>query len=275
MGSTCRCTTFQVPSSGRDIIVIRTLWGLLLCLVGKSTRGRTISDTRRRTRMEENRNPLASNYDFEPLKMRKEVLWGLFEEHRAHARHTETLRSAVINMLIVASAVLVTLSTYDKILNTSDMPAAVLLVGFGILGTMFSLYHTEKIAKHKVRAAEYRNELDSTVLESPNGRKLAILDNRADAAFSKLLGDLAHRSKFMEFMVNVISRLDDKDEEVDDKDENKNSTFPRSLVLWSILPLFISLIGLSLIALIVGRLALVCLLGLIGGLLFFALRRGL
>jgi hypothetical protein len=97
-----------------------------------------------------NKNPGAPNDDIERLKMRKEVLWGLFEEHRAHARHIETLRSAVISMLIVASAVLATLSTYDKKLNTSDLPAAGLLVGFGILGTVFSFYHTEKITKHNM-----------------------------------------------------------------------------------------------------------------------------
>jgi hypothetical protein len=58
---------------------------------------------------EEKRNLTASNNAIVTLEMRKDILWSLYEEHREHARHTETLRSTVISMLIVASAGLVTL----------------------------------------------------------------------------------------------------------------------------------------------------------------------
>jgi hypothetical protein len=114
-----------------------------------------------------------------------------------------------------------------------------------------------------VRAAEYRNELESTVFGNPEGGELATIDDRADAAFSALLGDRTDRNKFMQLIVFAIKQID--------------IILPRGLFLWSLLPLFISLIGLLLIVLIapiVGELALVvCLLGLLIGLLFFAQRR--
>jgi hypothetical protein len=147
---------------------------------------------------------------------------GLFQEHRTHARHTETLRSAVISILIVASAGLVTLATYDDKVNSADLPAALLLVVFGLLGTMFSLYHTTKILQHKARASEYRRELDTTVFASTGGGGLQ---------------DIRDRVKFSN---PVVRRMLDP------------MGVPISLILWCALPLLISVIGMWLARLAVA-----------------------
>lgn len=202
-----------------------------------SIRDRTDSNTE-----EGPRNPVTPNDQIEKLKMRKDMLWGLFEEHRAYARHTETLRATVINMLIIASAGLVTLATYDKKLNSWDVPAALLLVGFGLLGPMFSLYHTEKIWRHKTRASEYRNTLDTTVLDSPEGADLEGGEPRDEGGELRDIRMKADKN-FREYIkgkvagnptLRVVEGLD-------------KMGIPGSLILWSVLPMFISMIGLLLL----------------------------
>jgi hypothetical protein len=179
---------------------------------------------------EEKRNLTASNNAIETLEMRKDILWSLYEEHREHARHTETLRSTVISMLIVASAGLVTLATYDKKLNTWDLPAAALLVSFGLLGLFFSLYHTEKIAKHKMWASEYWNELDETVVVRLNGGQLKVIRERAASKFPALSEGQATNKAATKFAIFVIKR-------------SENIGIRSSLILWGIFPLLISAIG--------------------------------
>ncbi len=160
----------------------------------------------------------------ERLKTQKDILWGLYQEHRTHARHNETLRSTVNNMLIVASAVLVTLATSDKEINERDLPGAVLLIGFGVLGFIFSASYTEKVGRHKMRADQYREELDQVVFAKPIGeRKLQKIVEDADA-------------KHKNFLVHLIK------------------TVGNSFTLWSILSLLISLIGIYLTLVIYKKL---------------------
>src|SRR5258707_15319914 len=97
----------------------------------------------------------------EELKTQKDILWGLYQEHRLMGRHNETLRSTVNNMLIVASAALVRFVTYDKEVNQSDLPAALLLIGFWVLGCGFSVSYKKRTWNHNRRAGQFRNELDT------------------------------------------------------------------------------------------------------------------
>jgi hypothetical protein len=108
----------------------------------------------------------------ESLKIQKDILWGLYQEHRAHARHNETLRSTVNNMLVVAAVAIIGFATYDKQVNQNDLPAAWLLIGIGFLGFFFSASYTERALKHKKRAQEYQKELDRVVFKKPVGRTL-------------------------------------------------------------------------------------------------------
>lgn len=114
------------------------------------------------------------------LKIQKDVLWGFYQEHRAHARHNETLRSTVNNMLVVASVAVIGFATYDKHVNQTDLPAAWLLIGIGFLGFFFSASYTERALKHKKRAQECQKELDKIAFAEPVGRTLEKVMGDAD-----------------------------------------------------------------------------------------------
>jgi hypothetical protein len=149
------------------------------------------------------------------MKIQKDILWGLYQEHRSHARHNETLRSAITNMLIVASVAIISFATYDKELNQNDVPAALLLIGIGSLGIFFSASYTERALKHKRRAQECRNELDEIVFNKPVGRTLDAVIKDADA-------------KHKESYVGKIGKVSS------------------SHLFWIILPLVIMLAGIAL-----------------------------
>lgn len=121
----------------------------------------------------------------EGLKIQKDILWGLYQEHRSHARHNETLRSTVNNMLMIASVAIISFATYDKELNQNDLPAALLLVGIGGLGIFFSASYTERALKHKRRAQECKDELDEIVFRKPIGRTLDGIIKSADIKHEK------------------------------------------------------------------------------------------
>ncbi|HWT03486.1 MAG TPA: hypothetical protein VN256_24765 [Pyrinomonadaceae bacterium] len=150
------------------------------------------------------------------LKSQKDVLWGLHQEHRAHARHNETLRATVNNMLIIASVAAIGFVTYDKALSRGDSAAAWLLIGIGFLGFFFSASYTERTLKHKTRAREYQEELDSTVFKEPVGRTLG-----------KVIGDA--NSKHKGSYVGKIGKVSS------------------SHLFWVILPLVIMSAGIALL----------------------------
>jgi len=114
------------------------------------------------------------------LKIQKDILWGLYQEHRTHARHNETLRSTVNNMLVVAAVAIISFATYDKELNQDDSVAALLLIGVGFLGLLFSASYTERALKHRSRAKGCHKELNSTVFKDPVGRTLDEVIREAD-----------------------------------------------------------------------------------------------
>ncbi len=157
------------------------------------------------------------------LKTRKDILWGMYQEYRAHARHNEDLRSTVNNILIVASAGLVSLITYDQKINREDLSAAILLIGFGVLGIMFSASYTERYQRHRQRASVYRNRLDELFFkndESSGENTLAGLRDEADKTI---------KFKFKKLV--VFTRM-----------------ISSSHILWIALPCFVSIIGVFLTA---------------------------
>lgn len=166
----------------------------------------------------------------ERLKIQKDILWGLYQEHRTHARHSETLRAAVTNMLIAASAVLISIVIIDKLITQEDLGAAILLVGFGLLGIAFNLYYTSKIFKHKKRARKYFEEFSQNLFFQQDERNPNTIINEANQLYEKSLNAKLWNNVFL---IRTIKTISD------------------SFVLWSILPLFISLIGSYLVMIII------------------------
>src|SRR5215217_4424192 len=182
--------------------------------------------------------PVASANGNKDLQLQKDILWSLFEEHRAHARHTETLRSTVVGMLILASTALVTLATYDKKLNSWDIPPALLLITFGILGFLFGIYHTEKIVSHKAKAIEYGKELDKTILMPLTGAQLIEdIDDRTRKKLSKPTEN-PEADTYKTYVNRLVRYVVDTSEDVEIRP---------SLLLWSMLPALIAVIGLILL----------------------------
>jgi hypothetical protein len=151
----------------------------------------------------------------EILKIQKDILWGLYQEYRSHARHNETLRSTVNNMLVVVSVAIISFATYDEELNHNDLPAALLLIGVGFLGFFFSASYTERVLKHKKRAQECQKELDNIVFKQPVGRTLDEVIRGAD---------IRHKESFVGAIGKVSS----------------------GHLFWIILPLVIMLAGIAL-----------------------------
>lgn len=89
----------------------------------------------------------------EKLKIQKDLLWELFQEYRTHARHKEIMRANITNYLIIVSAGLITLITYDNVkVDKEDYPMTIMLIILGILGILFSASYTERYHRNKGRA---------------------------------------------------------------------------------------------------------------------------
>jgi hypothetical protein len=113
-------------------------------------------------------------------KIQKDLLWGMYTDVRAHARHAETLRSNVVNFMIVVASVLIAVIANDRRITRSDLPLCLAIVAVGLLGLAFAASYTELYARNRKRAVCLRTVLDDEFF--PDGVKniAAILDE-ADA----------------------------------------------------------------------------------------------
>lgn len=156
------------------------------------------------------------------LKIQKDLLWGAYQEHLTTARHNETLRSTVNNILIAASVLIITLTTFDRKIDTEDSSVFVMLIIFGLFGTAFNLVYTERYDRHRTRAYEYRKQLDKLFFsnsellnsEDPKLLKLSTLEEIKEKADNNRHRYLKHIRKFLYHNI-----------------------------LWALLPLFITTIG--------------------------------
>lgn len=116
----------------------------------------------------------------ENKKIQKDILWGLYQEYRNHARHTETLRSNVNNYVMVISSALITLVTFDRNIDRSDWPLALVIAFIGFIGALFSVSYTERYNRHRLRATQVRKHLDELFFSPENETNIQILRKRAD-----------------------------------------------------------------------------------------------
>jgi hypothetical protein len=96
----------------------------------------------------------------EHAKARKELIWGMYTDVRQHSRHAETLRSNVVNFMIVVASVLIAAITNDRMVQRDErlMCAAVALVG--LMGLAFAASYTELHERNRLRAMRLRKYLD-------------------------------------------------------------------------------------------------------------------
>jgi hypothetical protein len=128
------------------------------------------------------------------IKERKDVLLGIYQENRTHARHHEGQISKAANIMILATLGLVTVIANDSTLNLKDWPLTCSLILIGVYGTIFTTYHFERICRCKNLANRYRQALDDLLFknEGQNPQTLEKLhrlnDGEHDEKYPSTLG---------------------------------------------------------------------------------------
>lgn len=93
------------------------------------------------------------------VRERKELLLGMYQENRCHARHYETVRATVVSF-ILAAALAMCASIAGGGLNRKDWPLAAVLVVIGVYGAVFNQFYFKRISCYELLAEEFCNELD-------------------------------------------------------------------------------------------------------------------
>lgn len=93
-------------------------------------------------------------------KVRKDLLWEMYTDVRTHARHAETLRSNVVNFMIVVASILIAVIANDGQVTGKDLPLCLVIFAAGLLGLAFAASYTELYERNRNRAAVIRTALD-------------------------------------------------------------------------------------------------------------------
>ena len=71
-------------------------------------------------------------------KIQKDLLWGLYQDVRSHARHNEVLRSSAVNYMLLVASALITVIIFDKQINRYDLPLCLIVSLIGLISALFS-----------------------------------------------------------------------------------------------------------------------------------------
>jgi hypothetical protein len=113
-------------------------------------------------------------------KIRKDLLWGMYTDLRAHARHAETLRANVINVTIVVASVLVAVITNDGHVGRNDFLMCLAVAIVGLFGLAFAASYTELHERNRRRALRVRDELEHEYFDATTNSISSLL-SEADA----------------------------------------------------------------------------------------------
>ena len=103
----------------------------------------------------------------ESVQLQKELLWGDYLELLTQSRHIETVRVNAVNLVLVMTAALATLITFDRTIDTTDIVPSLIITSAGLLSTVFSVAYLERYDKNKRRASKIRDELDRRFFSPP------------------------------------------------------------------------------------------------------------
>ena len=117
-------------------------------------------------------------------KIQKDLLWGLYQDVRSHARHNEVLRSSAVNYMLLVASALITVIIFDKQINRYDLPLCLIVSLIGLISALFSASYAELYYRNRERAERLRKHLD-----------VSFFEGRAPATLSQVLAeaDDAHR----------------------------------------------------------------------------------
>ena len=91
----------------------------------------------------------------------------MYTDLRLHSRHAETLRSNVVNFMIVVASLLIAAITADGHIRRSDLVLCLGVVSVGLLGLGFAASYTELHERNRRRAVRLRDALDAEFLTGP------------------------------------------------------------------------------------------------------------
>jgi hypothetical protein len=113
-------------------------------------------------------------------KTRKDLLWGMYTDVRAHARHAETLRSSMVSFMILVASVLVAVIANDRRINASDIALSLAIALVGLIGFAFAASYTELHERNRKRAMRIRLTIDDEFFSGGSYTIESLLDD-ADA----------------------------------------------------------------------------------------------
>lgn len=136
-------------------------------------------------------------------KILKDILFALYTENVNQCRHHETQRATVTSSIIAIDTIIIGLITFDKTINLTDIPLAILLIILGIFGATFTLKHYERYSLCVERLRQYRKELD----EQFGDNEILRLKNIADEIHAKRFPNLVRYThhKFWIFLHVIIT----------------------------------------------------------------------
>lgn len=123
--------------------------------------------------------PLAESISV--TRERKDLLLGMYQENRCHARHYETVRATVVSF-ILAAALGMSAAMAVSGLHRKDWPLAAVLVVIGVYGALFTKFYFKRINCYEQLAEEFCNELDLLFGTKPAQAPRTLKQIHADAA---------------------------------------------------------------------------------------------
>jgi TctA family transporter len=80
--------------------------------------------------------------------------------------HQEGQRTSATNLIMIVTAGVTGLATFDGALNVADLPLTLLLIILGIFGAVFSLKHYERFRWHLQHAIALQVQIEKLVPNS-------------------------------------------------------------------------------------------------------------
>lgn len=143
---------------------------------------------------------ISSQDDLEIKKIQKDILWGLYQDVRSHARHVEILRANAVNYMLGFTTVLLAVITWDKGITMNDLPLSIILCLIGLITALFSASYAELYFRNRERAERIRTSLDASFFQNGALTRLYAPKRVSDAGPRSRQGeevdDLSYRFKW-------------------------------------------------------------------------------
>jgi hypothetical protein len=156
-------------------------------------------------------------------------LWHFYDEHAAQARQHEDLRATVTSILAGFAAAVVGFAGIDG-LESSDVPAGLVVIVLGLLGALLSLKHYE------------RNRFHTKVMKKVRDQ----ITNLEDGTSTEVKSTTKLREEAMEEHLDDFSP-EDKDKKKKHKEQKPWLVRLHLFHLWVALPLAIAAVGLVIV----------------------------